>query len=142
MRVLPLPCPRCVTAARVVLALILLAGASYNGLVTLRAPAFELARLIALSPFSFVRDLATAVAMPHPTAFVLLVVVFEVAIAGSVLLTVSVRRGGYAACLLFFVVLAPLIGWYGLSNLTWAVPAVLLLRYDRSATEEPSRPGT
>ena len=127
---------RWLVAARIFLALVFVAGASYKGLMTLRAPATELQRLIALSPVSAYGELASRLAMPHPTFFVLLTLLFEVGVAFSVLLALPARRAGYGAALPFFIVLAPLIGWFGLTNLTWAVPTLVLLRYDVSPRVE------
>jgi hypothetical protein len=124
---------RWIAAGRGLLAVVFLAGATYNGVITLRSPAAELGRLIALSRLPIVRDLAGHIALTSPTLFVLLVMLLEVAIAVSSLLPGVVRRAGYVAALAFFCVLAPLIGWYALTNLVWAVPAVALLRYDRPA---------
>jgi hypothetical protein len=123
---------RWIASGRGVLALTFLAGASYNALVTLRAPALELQRLIALSPLPLLRGIATRVAMPHSILFIGLVILFEASVGLSVLAPVFVRRLAYLGALAFFVVLAPLVIWYGLTNLVWAVPAVMLLRYDRA----------
>jgi hypothetical protein len=70
-------------------------------------------------------------AIRHPSLFTGLVILFEVLVGISVLANSSTRRIGYVAALVFFLVLAPLIGWYGLANLVWAVPTLMLLRYDR-----------
>ena len=109
-----------------------LAGASYNALVTLRAPALELQGLIALSPLPLFRGIATRAAMPHATLFTGLVILFEASVGLSRLAPAFVRRVAYLGALAFFVVLAPLVSWYGLTNLVSAIPAVMLLRYDRA----------
>lgn len=116
---------------RLLIAVVFAVGACYNFLVTLRAPVIELGRLIDLSPLAFVRELARSIALPHATIFVIGVLLFEASVAVSVLLRVAVRRRAYAASLAFFLMLAPLIGWYALSNLIWALPASVLLHYDR-----------
>jgi uncharacterized membrane protein YphA (DoxX/SURF4 family) len=118
-------------AGRLFLALVFFAGASYNAFVTLRAPVAELGRLIDLCPVTFLRWLASRIAMPHPSAFTLLVIFFEFSVAVLALLGVTARRRAYVASLVFFVVLTPLIGWYALSNLIWALPTLILFRYDR-----------
>jgi len=114
---------------------VFLAGALYNIRVTLRSPGSELERLVDLSPVSFYRALAERVTLLHPRVFVLGTILFELAIASSVLLAPAWRRPAYVAALLFFLVLVPLIGWYGLTNVIWAVPAALLLRYDRPGSD-------
>jgi len=105
--------------------------ACYNFLVTLRAPVIELGRLIDLSPLAFVWEIARSIALPHAAIFVIGILLIEAAVAVSVLLYVTVRRRAYAASLAFFLMLAPLIGWYALSNLIWALPALVLFYYDR-----------
>lgn len=119
---------------RLLIAVVFFAGACYNFLVTLRAPVIELGRLIDLSPLAFIRELARSIALPHATLFVIGILLFEVSIAVSVLLPVTVRRCAYTASLAFFWMLAPLIGWYAVSNLIWALPALALLHYDRPDT--------
>jgi hypothetical protein len=119
------------TAGRLLLVFVFFAGALYNLFVTLRAPAVELGRLIELSPLAFIRELASSVVLPYAGAFVIIVILFELSIAISVLLRVRVRRRAYMASLVFFVILLPLIGWYALSNLIWALPVLGLIRYDR-----------
>ena len=119
---------RWIVIGRALLALAFLAGASYNGLVTLGAPAQELQSLITLSPLARYRELAKLVATPQPTLFTAAVILFEVSVGLSVFTQAPFRRLGYLGALAFFVVLAPLVGWYGLTNLAWAVPALLLLR--------------
>ncbi len=119
---------------RLLIAAVFLAGAVFNFFVTLRAPAVELGRLIDLSPLPFIQELARCIAIPYATIFVILIILFEVSIATSVLLGVRVRRCAYIASLLFFLVLAPLIGWYAVSNLIWALPALILLHYDKPET--------
>jgi uncharacterized membrane protein YphA (DoxX/SURF4 family) len=121
-------------AGRLFLALVFFAGASYNAFVTLRSPVTELGRLIDLCPAAFIRELAIRMAMPYPSVFTLIVILFEISVAVSALLGVTARRIAYIASLAFFVVLAPLIGWYSLPNLIWALPALLLFHYDRSDT--------
>ncbi|MCC7308901.1 MAG: hypothetical protein IT173_15155 [Acidobacteria bacterium] len=122
---------RSLVIGRGMLALVFLIGACYNALVTLHAPALELQRLTALSPLARYREFATLAATPHPTFLIVCVILFEVSVGLSMFARTELRRLGYLGALGFFVVLAPLLGWYGLTNLSWAVPALLLLRYDR-----------
>jgi hypothetical protein len=123
---------RWIAVGRGILALTFLAGASYSVLVTLRAPVIELQGLIALSPLPLIRLIATRVAIPHATLFTVMVVLFEVSVGLSMLAPLFVRRVAYLGALAFFVVLIPLVSWYGLTNLVWAVPVVGLLRHDRA----------
>ncbi|HNW60797.1 MAG TPA: hypothetical protein PKI62_14040 [bacterium] len=125
-------------ASRLLIAAVFLAGAFFNAFVTLRAPAIELGRLIDLSPLAFIRDLARGIAIPYATPFVIAVILFEISMAVSVLLRIKVRRRAYMVSLAFFLVLMPLIGWYAVSNLVWALPALGLLCYDRPDTTTAS----
>ena len=120
-------------AGRLFLALVFLAGATYNSFVTLKAPATELGRLIDLAPLTVIRDLANSLVIPHATLFAIGVIIFEVSVAVGFLLPVVIRRRAYVASLAFFVVLIPLIGWYALTNLIWAIPALVLLRKEDPA---------
>ncbi len=122
---------RWLIVGRLFIALVFFIGACYNFLVTLRAPVIELGRLIDLSPLAFIRELVRSIALPHATLFVIGILLFEVSVAVSVLLPIMVRRCAYAASLAFFWMLAPLIGWYAVSNLIWALPALVLLHYDK-----------
>lgn len=119
-------------AGRLLIAAMFLGGALFNAFVTLRAPASELGRLINLSPLPFIRELARGIAIPHATIFVMVVILFEAIIAVSLFLRLRVRQYAYVSSLVFFLVLAPLIGWYAVSNLIWALPALALLCYDKS----------
>ena len=122
---------RWLIVGRLLISMVFFIGACYNFFVTLRAPVIELGRLIDLSPLAFIRELARSIALPHATIFVIVILLFEISIAVSVLLRVAIRRRAYAASLAFFLILAPLIGWYAVSNLIWALPALVLLYYDR-----------
>jgi hypothetical protein len=128
-------------AGRTLVGLAFVAGASYNLLVTLRAPAGELRRLVALSPLAAYRRLAGHLALGHPAGFVVTVILLEFAIAVSMVLPRRWRRCGYVTALAFFVVLVPLLGWYALTNVLWAVPDALLFHYDRTAGWPPSAMG-
>lgn len=125
---------RWLIVGRLLIAVVFFVGACYNFLVTLRAPVLELGRLIDLSLLAFIRELVRSIVLPHATLFVIGILLFEVSIAVSVLLRVAVRRRAYAASLAFFLALAPLIGWYAVSNLIWVLPALMLLHYDRPDT--------
>lgn len=116
---------------RLFLALVFSAGATYNLFVTLREPDKELGLLIELSPLKFINEIASRILMPHATMFIIMIILFEAAIAVSVFLPVTARLRAYVAALVFFLVLIPLIGWYALTNLIWALPALVLLNVDR-----------
>ena len=126
---------------RLAVAAVLLAGAAYNGLVTLRHP--ESLRGVAdIALFDVYRTFVTAVVLPHAAAFTAVLIAFHLAAALALLARGRVVTFALVAVLVFLLALIPALGVYNTMNipLLLFVGLLLLRTYPKTVLDELRHP--
>ena len=129
----PRSAPPLALAGRMLLALVFLAGAAFNALVTLRN--LESLRGFAdLAMLDVLRQLILEWVLPYATPFVFLLIAFEATVAVLLLARGAAVRLALLAVLAFCVVLIPILREFGLATLPCLALSLTLLRHEYPET--------